>query len=370
MQDNRRSYSPPASATPPALEPFGAPDPHAQQPSHYPSQPYGPPQQYGQQDDQAQAQPSYAPPASMPPQGPGDDAVVLRRGRPREGRDLFATQAEDLGHVVQSDEAKPGIRGENSVLFTLDSLRNSASPPKQSVPAPMGNSGYPTHNSGRPGYGQTSYSAPPGVHDPLTQGHAGPSTAPYGQSSGYPGQSPHSSRAPSNEESTGTIDLLQMARDGGTSLKVKPVALHSSTFAEYMPKPVAAAPQAGAASGSLGLVLGLGGLAAVLVLGVLGGGLWYVKASAIPASPGMAISANAEIVVAEISHIAKLPKADSASAPGSKTPLHGGVRPFTGPSTSTKGTTTSPVAKPRPAADPCHCGGVLACVMRCSATGK
>ncbi len=69
-------------------------------------------------------------------------AAVVKRGAEREKRDLFAFQGADEGYVKQTLRPPPpgygfsgvGARSEDSVLFTVDSLRAAA---KVETPAPV-----------------------------------------------------------------------------------------------------------------------------------------------------------------------------------------------------------------------------------------
>lgn len=107
----------------PATEPL---PPASRMPAELPFEPY---QSYAQREE-------------TPPER---RAAVVKRGAEREKRDLFAMGSVDEGFVKQTLRPPPpgygggggiGARSEDSVLFTLDSLRSEGDAPRSAKPAP------------------------------------------------------------------------------------------------------------------------------------------------------------------------------------------------------------------------------------------
>lgn len=105
----------------PATEPL---PPASRMPAELPFEPY----------------PSYAQREETPPER---RAAVVKRGAERERRDLFAMAGAEDGFVKQTLRPPPpgygggiGARSEDSVLFTLDSLRSEGEAPRSQKPGP------------------------------------------------------------------------------------------------------------------------------------------------------------------------------------------------------------------------------------------
>jgi hypothetical protein len=275
-----------------------------------------------------EARRSYRPPPSAE-ETSERAALVVRRGLPREDRDLFA-RAESTpapGHAGLGSQApKTGERAENSVLFSLDVLRAQAS---QSSPPP------------------SLRAAPPAFHAAVGAG----------------------------DDGTGTIDLKAMAAATGGSLSYKPLTLSEppmAAFASVAAPPVAASsrPQLwmiGAAAGAAVALLGGVAVAATTLTGGHGAHAAAQTQAQIARAEGHSESLTTPRAAMRSEEPVSTHSAPHASFVGGKS----SYRPSSNASTST----SRAVSGPKPAAaksggDRCNCHGVLACVIRCSATGK
>jgi predicted Zn finger-like uncharacterized protein len=279
------------------------------------------------------------PPGDRP--GPSSEerrAAVVRRGAERERRDLFASRPLDTGSVRQTLRPPPGAggfaaaRNENSVLFTVDSLRAGAQP--------------------------ASHRPPPAAAAPTAR----------------PG-----------DDSEGVIDLNGLAVSRGNAYR--PPQLYASE-----PPPGAFAREVGASQAHLStsrfsprmrMVGAVLGAAAALVL--CGLGLAHTFASEEPAvitaapPPPPPVVVTYEGATTEASHDdasadkAETPASKSASAPVKSTRSSTkGRASKSGKATGTITSKTPPPApkKPPKAADPCGCKGNLDCILRCTVNGK
>lgn len=238
-------------------------------------------------------------------------AAVLRKGHARENQDLFAG-VDDTTNVTaavtdeqQQDSNRTGERSENSVLF-------SASIFKSPTPVPA--------------------------------------------------------MRPRGDSSTGEIDLCKLAKANGSSLEYKPLTLSEppmGAFVHDVPTPGTRAPK------HLGLFVGAGAAAALLI-GIIGVATFAGGADE-PTAPKQAAASQATIVEGAKIVIARDEVPAAVTAPvahkGGKSPA--GMS-FASSSRSSSASAPSPVTPKKPvvrSGDPCHCKGVLACVIRCSATG-
>ncbi len=272
---------------------------------------------------------SYRPPPSAE-ETSERQALVVRRGLPREDRDLFASRAEES--VAPPPSIRTGERSENSVLFSVDVLRQAAS----SVPPP-----------------------PPAVQS-----------------------------RPQDDDGAGTIDLNALAQATGGSLAYKPLTLSEppmAAFAHDVGGPITSHGRSSGGSRTWMYVAG----GAVAAFAVLGG----VAVAAMAGSDGdkatATHAADASRGVGLEAAFAPVRSGAQAAAPASDAPDHTSAKIASGrggkggatfassyrPSSTPSRSTPAPAAKSGGAksgggADRCGCHGVLSCVIRCSATGK
>ncbi len=269
---------------------------------------------------------SYRPPPSAE-ETSERQALVVRRGLPREDRDLFASRVEES--VAPPPSIRTGERSENSVLFSVDVLRKTG-----------------------------SIAPPP---PPMVQAR------------------------PQDDDGAGTIDLNALAQATGGSLAYKPLTLSEppmAAFAHDVGGPISHGRSGGGSSRTWMFVAG-GALAAFLVLGGVvvaatsGGNSDKASAAHVAeATRGTGLDA----AFAPVRTGAAAPAADTSSDHTSAKIASGrsgkGGATFASsyrPSSTPSRSAPAPAAKSggaKPAADRCGCHGVLACVIRCSATGK
>lgn len=253
---------------------------------------------------------SYRPPPTLgeeetaTTEEPAVAARAPRKGLAREERDLFV-ESDDAGETFNAP--RTGERSENSVLFSLDTLKKQA-------------------DSVRP-----------------------PDVRP----AGVP-------QAPHEKDSTGTIDLREISKLTGGTLQYKPLDLSEPVMSAY------AEPEK-ARSGGLKpwhlAVMGGGGAALVLALA---GVVFALRGSppAVARTPDLVRAPMLEAAAPRLR--GKIEDAAPAAvvAVGGHGPAHRatGVRTTSSPAPKP--------AAPKPSVDKCGCHGVLSCVIRCAATGK
>jgi hypothetical protein len=242
-----------------------------------------------------------------------ETARAARRAAPREERDLFAEQNFD--DAPQSASApKTGERAENSVLFSLDVLRQQES--QQQLPEV------------RP-----------------------------------------------REASMDTIDLNAISALNGGSLAYKPLDLSEPVMGNLVELPDVATPGM-----KTWQKAAIGGGAVALIAGVL---LFFgLRADTTPVALKTAditlapATLDAPLRVrAKLEDPAALAAAANVSVPGAGRRLGAPMSGARMPSGNAGGSKAPPTSAPpppvsKPAPDKCGCHGVLACVIRCSATGK
>jgi hypothetical protein len=237
-------------------------------------------------------------------------ARAPRKGHAREERDLFEERDPESGFSPAAP--KTGERSENSVLFSLDTLKRQA----ESV-------------------------RPPEVRP-----------------SGVPS-------AAAENDATGTIDLRAISASTGGSLEYKPLELSEPIMSQFVEpeKPAAAALKTGhkvAIGGGIAAAV----LSAVgLVFALKGDAPVAMRAADITRAPGFEPSANrlrGKIEEAQPSPIAHGGRGGAPIAHGS-TGGHAAATPSAG---------SAKPPPPKPSVDKCGCHGVLACIIRCAATGK
>lgn len=264
-------------------------------------------------------------------------AAVVKRGTERERRDLFASQQLDEGSVRQTLRPPPpgsglsGARSEDSVLFTVDSLRAAA---RVETPKPVRAPEPPKSDD-------------EGIIDLVALSQRPPAASPFGPVTGVPSEPP-----------------------GGFAREV----LGSAAPASAQPKK----------RGRFGIVAGSLGAAAVAVASavLLFGGDIPRRATHATA-PVAAVSARAAAVgtkaheaetaklEAERKDEAKATAEASAKNDAKRTTRGGKVRwgaPARGGASTARA--SAPAAPKAPAADACGCKGNFDCVIRCSAKGK
>jgi predicted Zn finger-like uncharacterized protein len=322
----------------PARSEMGAPD---AEPSYRAPATYAPPPVQ-----------SYAPPAS---QSYAPSAVPAtrpeKRGAVRERGDLFASHALDDGSVKQTLRPPPsaalglgglggvGARSEESVLFTVDSLRAGA---RIETPAPQPWSPARTPASANDDEGIIDLNAL-GALAPVVS--ASPLGSPSEPSSGFAREVPGSYGS----------------------------ASHASTASRTHARGPWIAAGASAAAAALALVSAV----------ALFGGAIPQRASRAPARIGPAATTLgnrahdlefARLVAAEKAASDKAAadeKREEATASKTgktgKTGRGGGARAGTGTTTTTASVVPRPVGK---SSDACGCRGDFTCILRCSSKGK
>lgn len=264
---------------------------------------------------------SYRPPpaATVSPSANLPAAAVVRKGRAREQQDLFA--GVDDTHALRAvvidgqqggeESTRTGERNENSVLFSASVFKSPEPPP------------------------------------------------------------PARARM---DSSTGTIDLCALAKANGSSLEYKPLTLSEPPMGAFVHDVPVAAPSV--TPKRVGLFIGAGA-AAMLVLGIVGVATFAGGADE-PTAPAHQAAARGGIVESVRTTVTR----EEAPAPATAVAAvgrSGKSAAGMGFASSGRGVSSSAASSPAPvtpkkpvvakAADPCHCKGVLACVIRCSATG-
>lgn len=284
-------------------------------------------------------------------------AAVVRKGKEREKRDLFAAQPEEPPPSSARPSFRPapsyGARNENSVLFTVDALKAAA---RASAPPP----------------------APAAETPAWTAASVTPSLAPA---------------APAVLDHEGIIDLkaLSSSLPPRTTPSVFPSAPPSSGFACAVdaaksggdPAFVAHVKGLVSAANPRIAAFALAGLSALIVMGVglsmaFGGepahqlaqaDIAQARVSAVAARVAVTVEETARAKAAVASMPAAEPKASTTSKPAGKSTHHAGyVWRSSGGSSPARAATASP--KPKKSADTCGCHGDFQCIIRCSAKGK
>lgn len=243
-------------------------------------------------------------------------AAVVRKGRAREQQDLFAAvddTAEIRGAMFEGvADSRTGERSENSVLFSASVFNAPSAPP------------------------------------------------------------PMRERA---DSSTGTIDLCALAKQNGSSLEYKPLSLSEPPMGAFVQDLAPPASSAVRANKHTGLFIA-GGIAATFMLGIIGvatfaGGADEPTAPKQVAAARAAIADSAKIAIGRDE--APAPVAAVVAKSGKSSKSASGMGFASSGRTASSGTSSAPVTPKKPivkSADPCHCKGVLSCVIRCSATGR
>jgi predicted Zn finger-like uncharacterized protein len=294
---------------------------------------------------------SYAPRAApaqiaIPATRPEKRAAVVKRGALREHRDLFASQSLDEGSVKQTLRPPPsaslglggvGARSEDSILFTVDSLRAAA---RLETPGPR----------------------------PWSPAHA----------------------AAHATDDEGVIDLNALA-PRAPIFATSPLGSPSeppSGFAREVPGP-AGYPSTSTRPPSRGPWIAAGASAAAVALAVVSavalfGGAVPQRAARASSrlAPAVTVLANrahdlevARLAATERAAAEKVAAAEkqeeAAASRGGKTrsgKAHGGVaRAAPGKTTTSSAVVPRPVTK---SGDACGCRGDFTCILRCSAKGK
>lgn len=293
-----------------------------------------------------------APSSPSSPSSPPARAAVIRRGAERERRDLFATRSEEHA-APQSFRPLPpsyshGTRNENSVLFTVDSLKKAVSSRPPAAPTGMAATDAPAWSASS--VAASSFASAPAPDDEgIIDLKALSSLPPRGMVSVFP-----------SEPSTGFARAVEVAKTGG----------HAAVAAHIMRRVnprMAAAAMAAIAT----LLIASVGLAALF------GGDVPHKLSA--SHPGDArVAAAAARLGTHLEEAAQAKLAVAAAAAKTETPAKVSSAParraksVNGSPKSHGSVQTSAYVAPKPtkSTDTCGCKGDFNCILRCSAKGK